>query len=178
VVVRDNLAESMTRLGLEPISTAEALDRLGRLLTGDAPHSAVIARVDWERAGLMFPASAATRFSHLITSASGQQDRAGTSLREQLQAGDAADAEELATQALTDVIAAILRTEPERLSPSVPLNRLGLDSILATELAVTLRRQLDLDIPTLEILASQGIRDLANRAMAAAGVSHAKEQHS
>ncbi|MEH0574675.1 SDR family NAD(P)-dependent oxidoreductase [Streptomyces sp. B21-108] len=178
VVVRDNLAESMTRLGLEPISTAEALDRLGRLLTGDAPHSAVIARVDWERAGLMFPAAAATRFSHLITSASGQQDRAGTSLREQLQAGEAADAEELATQALTDVIAAVLRTEPERLSPSVPLNRLGLDSILATELGVTLRRQLDLDIPTLEILASQGIRDLANRAMAAAGISHAKEQHS
>ncbi|MFI2758841.1 SDR family NAD(P)-dependent oxidoreductase [Streptomyces echinatus] len=178
VVVRDNLAESMTRLGLEPIPPAEALDSLGRLLTGDAPHSAVIARVDWERAGLMFPSSAAARFSHLITSASGQQDRAGASLREQLQASEAADAEELATRALTDVIAAILRTEPERLSPSVPLNRLGLDSILATELGVTLRRKLDLDIPTLEILASQGIRDLATRAMAAAGVGHAKEQHS
>ncbi|MBY8840977.1 type I polyketide synthase [Streptomyces sp. SP2-10] len=178
VVVRDNLSESMTRLGLVPISTAEALDSLGRLLIGDAPHSAVIARVDWERAGLMFPSSAAARFSQLITSASGQQDRAGGSLREQLLAGDAAEAEDLATHALTEVIAAILRTEPERLSPSVPLNRLGLDSILATELGVTLRRQLDLDIPTLEILASQGIRDLAGRAMAAAGVSHAKEQHS
>ncbi|MFF9765927.1 type I polyketide synthase [Streptomyces sp. NPDC014636] len=178
VVVRDNLSESMTGLGLVPISTAEALDSLGRLLIADAPHSAVIARVDWERAGLMFPAGAAARFSHLITSASGQQDRSGVSLREQLQASEAADAEKLATQALTEVIAAILRTDPERLSPSVPLNRLGLDSILATELGVTLRRQLDLDIPTLEILASQGIRDLANRAMAAAGVSHAKEQHS
>ncbi|MFI0721873.1 SDR family NAD(P)-dependent oxidoreductase [Streptomyces sp. NPDC021224] len=178
VVVRDNLSDSMTRLGLEPIPPSEALDCLGRLLTGDAPHSAVIARVDWERAGLMFPAATAARFSPLVTSASGPADRSGASLREQLLASGEAEAEELATQALTGVIATILRTEPERLPPSVPLNRLGLDSILATELGVTLRRQLDLDIPTLEILASQGIRDLATRAMSAAGVSHAKEQHS
>jgi len=172
---RYGLTESTRSLGLEPMPPAEALDCMGRLLAGDAPHSAVIARVDWERAGVMFPATVAARFSDVITHASGGQDRAA-SLREQLQNSDESEAQDLATEAITGLIATIMRTDPERLSPSVPLNRLGLDSILATELGVTMRREFDLDIPTLEILSSQGIRDLAGRAVAAAGVRSAKEQ--
>ncbi|MFG3252553.1 type I polyketide synthase [Streptomyces sp. NPDC048172] len=178
VVVRDSLSESVTSLGLEPMPPGEALDRLGQLLTGDTPHSAVIARVDWERAGVMFASSSAARFSGLITSSSGERDGAGAGLREQLRASQENGAQELATQAITGLIATIMRTEPERLSPSVPLTRLGIDSILATELAVTLRRQLDIDLPTLEILASQNTGDLAGRVVAAAGFRPAEERRS
>jgi NAD(P)-dependent dehydrogenase (short-subunit alcohol dehydrogenase family)/acyl carrier protein len=177
IVARDNLTESITGLGLEPMPPAEALSRLGEILLREqAPHSAIIARADWDRVRVMLPSAAAARFSGLVTP---DADRPGqaASLRGQLHAADPAHALQTAVNAITSLVANIMRTSPDRISLATPLNLIGLDSILATELAVTMRRELAIDIPALEILGSGGITHLASRALAAAGIRHQQGQH-
>jgi phthiocerol/phenolphthiocerol synthesis type-I polyketide synthase C len=162
VVARDDLTNSLTGLGLEPVSPHEALDTLGRILAAgrlDAPH-VVIARADWQRLAAMFPTCTAARYQAVVAAGARGSDE---SLAQELQSTDGDKARDLIAKAITATLAEITKLDRERLDPDVPLDRLGVDSLLATELAVNLRRQLNIAVSTLEILSSRGITDLATR---------------
>jgi NAD(P)-dependent dehydrogenase (short-subunit alcohol dehydrogenase family)/acyl carrier protein len=175
VVTRTGMADALSGLGLEPATPGEALHALGELLTGTPPENVVIARADWHRLGVMFPACAGARFSRLTGRHGGQPALSPASLRDRLYAATPAQARELATEAVTTVVAGVMRISPERLDTSTSLGHLGVDSLLATELAVTLRQNLGVDIPTLEILSSRGISDLGGHLLSAFGVHRARE---
>ncbi|WP_198168312.1 acyl carrier protein [Herbidospora yilanensis] len=54
-----------------------------------------------------------------------------------------------------------LAARRERLDPARPLSQLGLDSLMATEVATTIRRRFGCLIPALEVIGADGIAHLA-----------------
>ncbi len=85
-------------------------------------------------------------------------------LRHRLATAAPDEALALAADAITQVLAEILQTDPARLDRDRRLDQLGLDSLMAVE-AVTAARVVGCELPTLEFLNAQGITDLARRAL-------------
>ncbi|MEV0373758.1 beta-ketoacyl synthase N-terminal-like domain-containing protein [Streptomyces sp. NPDC050636] len=168
MAARAGIEARMAGLGLDATSPSEALHTLGLFLAGPAPECVVIGRADWRRLRDMFPACTAARYHGLTAQPPGHD--ATASLRDRLATAATPEARELVTGAVTAAVAALLQLPPDQVDPSVPLDRLGVDSLLATELTVTLRRTLGADIPTLDVLSSRGITDLSRRVISALGL--------
>ncbi|MFE6157931.1 type I polyketide synthase [Streptomyces sp. NPDC056486] len=172
VVARDGLTDSLTGLGLEPIDPQEALHALGHaLVIGHDTAHLVIARADWARLAAMFPGCASARFTQPGAEPGLAQD---APLAQKFAAATPEQAHTLATGTITSMITAITKTPPDRLDPGIPLDRLGIDSLLATELSVRLHQALGVHLPVLEIISSRGITDLSNRLLAALPKEHAR----
>ncbi|GAB2662198.1 hypothetical protein GCM10027088_45830 [Nocardia goodfellowii] len=58
-------------------------------------------------------------------------------------------------------MAATLQTTPARIDPAANLIDLGLDSLMGTELKVTLHRAFGRETPTIELLSAGNIHGLA-----------------
>ncbi|MFF1695259.1 type I polyketide synthase [Streptomyces sp. NPDC058257] len=172
VVARDGLTEPLTGLGLEPITPREALHALGHALSvGHDTAHLVIARADWARLAAMFPGCASARFAQPGAEPGPAQD---APLAQKIAAATPEQAHTLATGTITSMITTITKTPLDRLDPGIPLDRLGIDSLLATELSVRLHQALNVHLPVLEIISSRGIADLSNRLLAALPKDHAR----
>ncbi|MFI9550171.1 type I polyketide synthase [Nonomuraea endophytica] len=167
VVARDGLTTSLTGLGLEPMPPHQALHALAQVLARgrDAGPYTVIARADWQRLAAMFPTCAAARYQTVTTSPATKAPDLNRTLDGATPAQ--AQAQAIVTEAITTLLATTIKIDPQRLDPGIPLDRLGVDSLLATELAISLRQRLDVNVPTLEILSSRGITDLSARLLSA-----------
>jgi acyl carrier protein len=174
VVARSGIADSLSGLGLDCMTPGDGLNILGELLAGQPPECVVIARADWHRLRDMFPSATAARFSRLVDQRSDQRAGGAAGLRDRLRTATPAQAQDLAVQAITVVLAGIMRIPPERLPAATPLDRLGVDSLLATEISVNLRRSLGFDIPILEILSSQGLAELGRRLVSTLSAGHSR----
>ncbi len=63
-------------------------------------------------------------------------------------------------------LARVLDLPPDRLDRASPLNRLGVDSLMAAELRGQLRRQRGYDLTIPQLLKTAGLRDLAAQLLA------------
>lgn len=144
--VKDSLAQ---RLGREPMLASEAFKALDKVIE-EGHVTATLANFDWNVLSRILPSSASGRFEMLNRS---------------LRPGSVAD-DELDIQALiagksreevTDVIrgfvvnevAAILCINPERIDPVRSLHDLGLDSLMAVELALGLEQRFGIQLPVM-----------------------------
>jgi acyl carrier protein len=112
----------------------------------------------------MMPAVQTPRLAGLIPAHTPRND-GPDHLRHRLAAATPDEALTLAADAITQVLADILQTDPARLDRDRRLDQLGLDSLMAVEAVVAARRRLGCELPTLEFLNAQGITDLARRAL-------------
>ena len=125
----------------------------------------VVWPADWEDWARLYPNFARTSFiSHLTGPADAEaaEDNRST-VRSRL--SDAPDGSQRAA-ALTDhvarEIAARLRLPVEALALDLPLEHLGFDSLLATELQAKLRRDLGVRIPVMRLLGFSSVRTIAD----------------
>lgn len=160
---RHGIIEMLTRLGLDSITPAEACEALEDAIAQGRDVSAA-ARVDWARIRSMMPAVRAPRLAGLIPVHTPHND-GPDHLRHRLAAATPDEALVLAADAITQVLAEILQTDPTRLDRDRRLDQLGLDSLMAVEAVTAARRRLGCELPTLEFLNAQGITDLARRAL-------------
>ncbi|WKK24443.1 SDR family NAD(P)-dependent oxidoreductase [Streptomyces olivoreticuli] len=157
----ERISGPLQRMGLGPVSPGEAMRILGDLLTRDL-DVVQAAYVDWPRLADLLPTLRNPAFGAVLP----PEDRAeeeSAGLRRTLADNDP----EAATAALADLLARLLarvtHSTPERVDRTTRLNRLGLDSLMATELVVALQRELDYEIPALEVINADSINDLAGR---------------
>ncbi|MCX4760021.1 SDR family NAD(P)-dependent oxidoreductase [Streptomyces sp. NBC_01275] len=160
---RHGITDMLARLGLDNLTPAEACTALTDAVAQDADVTAA-ARIDWARIRSMMPAVQTPRLAGLIPLHTPQDD-GPDQLRHRLATATPDEALTLAADAITQVLAEILQTDPARLDRDRRLDQLGLDSLMAVEAVVAARRRLGCELPTLEFLNAQGITDLARRAL-------------
>ncbi|MEW1601105.1 SDR family NAD(P)-dependent oxidoreductase [Streptomyces sp. NPDC093808] len=160
-VARLDLNEMLESKGMGLLTPREAHARLSRLLAEPAEVVAV-GRMTWDALRSFCPAADAPRLSPVLAPAEQVAGHSGGDLRRQLTALPPQEARPLALRALAELAATVLQTTPERVPVERPLGELGMDSLMAAELAVLVQRHFDCEIPTIEAVANPTLTALAD----------------
>ncbi|WP_059006273.1 SDR family NAD(P)-dependent oxidoreductase [Streptomyces specialis] len=164
-VHRSGRGEELVGHGLGGLAVRDALAELDRLLGHPGAVVAAVGHFDWERAQRLLPRLLAPRTAGLVPER--EDTEAAARLREALAGATAEEALRLVTDALTDVLAQVLQTTPDRVDPRRRLDAMGLDSLMAAEFAAHLSRRFGCDIPLMAVsftplaLPAKGIMELS-----------------
>jgi acyl transferase domain-containing protein/NADPH:quinone reductase-like Zn-dependent oxidoreductase/NAD(P)-dependent dehydrogenase (short-subunit alcohol dehydrogenase family)/acyl carrier protein len=171
------------RMGGAALKSEDALRALETVLGSSAGNLGLM-DLDWSTLGRFLPAAHAPKFFELARTVAGERGVHGTESAQDLRRRLDGLAEDALANALTDIVRAevaeILRIVPERIEPGVSLLDLGMDSLMAVELATSIEARLDIQLsalalsggPTIESVVERVIRLLhpaENQAAAAAG---------
>jgi phthiocerol/phenolphthiocerol synthesis type-I polyketide synthase C len=135
------------------------------LLASTAGNLALI-DLDWATLSRFLPASQAPKFSGLARSMVGQRSAHAESAQELRRRVAALAGSELAA-ALTEIVRAevaeILRIAPERIEAGTPLLDMGMDSLMAVELAASIESALDIQLSALALSGGPTIESVVER---------------
>jgi aryl carrier-like protein len=157
VVARDSAVRAhLERIGLLPLESRWLLRGLGLLLRQDAVQTTIM-RLDWSRVGAHALAALSPCLAEIARAAGPADASPGgrgqeRPLRELLSTMTAPARTELLTTALCEQISKSLGLAPSQLDPEVPLTGVGLDSLVAIDLAARLKRELGVDISVFKLL--------------------------
>jgi NADPH:quinone reductase-like Zn-dependent oxidoreductase/acyl carrier protein len=152
------------RLGGRALTAEIALRALDGILQTQAPQLGFL-EFDWGTLQRFLPASRAPKFSALVShaSASVAGDETAQDLRRRLSELAASELLPAVTDIVRREIAQILRIAPERIETSASLLDMGMDSLMAVELASSIEGRLGVqlsafalsDAPTVERIATR-----------------------
>ncbi len=160
IAVKDGLAQ---RLGRPPTPSAKALEVLGRLL---ARPSGVftVADFDWNVLARLLPSSGGCRFAGLNGRRSEQaQEGESGDIRAQLAGRTPAEGAELVRGLVAQEVAQILSVNVDRIEPHRSLHELGMDSLMAVELAVGLEQRFGIQLPVMMLNDAPTVDKVAQR---------------
>lgn len=142
--VRDSLEQ---RLGRPPLTAARALEALGRLLAQDSPY-AIVADFDWNVLSRLLPSADSVRFSVLNRN---RQDIAADTqdIRALIRGKDADTVIRIVQERVIGEVAQTLSIAPERIEAHKSLHDLGMDSLMAVELALGLEQRFGIQLPVM-----------------------------
>ena len=145
--VKDALAQ---RLGKAPLAAESALDQLQSIWAEDAGH-VTPANFDWPVLARLLPSAAkGSRFAQLnwrYQDANAAHD--GLDIRSLLQGKTAVEAGALIEELVAQQVAQILCIAPERITPHASLHDMGMDSLMAVELALGLEQRFGIQLPVM-----------------------------
>ena len=152
------------RMGGAALKADDALRELESVLGSSAGNLGLI-DLDWSTLGRFLPGAHAPKFSNLARTVARDRGHGETvqDLRRRLGAlvGDAL------TQALTEIVRAevaeILRIVPERIEPGASLLDMGMDSLMAVELATSIEARLDIQLSALALSGGPTIENVVER---------------
>ncbi|MEU6726609.1 SDR family NAD(P)-dependent oxidoreductase [Nonomuraea wenchangensis] len=145
---------------LPPLAPDEAFDALDAALARGVEVTTA-ARVAPEAIADRLPAVRVPRLAEVLPALSHDQDGPSGPLRDLIALESPQERRGLVSAAIAELVAGILHTTSDRLQLDRPLGQLGLDSLMATEVAATIRRRFGCAIPALEVIGAQGIDHLA-----------------
>ena len=161
-------------LGVGLLPPEKAFEALDLLLERGRPGCVAVLNNDWPRlAGQLGTRQAAVLQPLLDTSATGQEGAEGEALRRQLAAADDGQRSSLVVELLQRRLATVMGLEDaSSLDPGDSLFHIGLDSLMAVELAAGIQRDLGVNLeleslagdPTLEALAAMLLESLLDPA--------------
>ncbi|MBV9077332.1 MAG: SDR family NAD(P)-dependent oxidoreductase [Methylobacteriaceae bacterium] len=147
------LAEALAkRVGVKAMPAREALDLMAQALGrgADSIGDAVLAvgSLDWSAARRL-PALASPSFAGLVREggAIAQEDRGSIDLRSLVASGDPEAVRKQVVEIIVGEIATVLRVPRQDVSTTKKLAEMGLDSLMAIELATALQDRLELPSP-------------------------------
>jgi len=144
--VRDSLEQ---RLGKPPLSSAEALEQLEQMLLGDQGPRA-IANFDWAVLSRLLASSGSTRFDALnrqLGEVSAPDH--GTDIRTLIADKAPEEVRRLVRELVIHEVSQILSISAERIEPNRSLHDLGMDSLMAVELALGLEQRFGIQLPVM-----------------------------
>lgn len=152
------------RLGGELLDSRRALAQLERAVLENRGQ-ACVAEFDWAKLSRILPAAGVSRFDDLrrLHETGAGRVEAATDIRAAL-AGKSAEEILQAVQAMvTAEVAQILSIGPERLEPAQSLYDLGMDSLMAVELALGLEKRFDIRLPAMALAEGPSIERVSAR---------------
>jgi thioester reductase-like protein len=150
------IARHLANVGLEPQPSRDLLRVLGELLQADAIQTAVM-RVDWQRVAEHLPGGAGSpRLHDLIGQAQPQDgpESQAEGIRQSLLAAAPPERVSLLETWLREQLGKVLGASPSKIEVDQPLAGLGLDSLMAVELGMRMRKELEIDLPIMKLLGS------------------------
>lgn len=141
--VLDSLSE---RMGKKPIASQQALRELGYCL----PNDAIIADFDWSVLSRLLPSSGHGRFRVLnrtLKNSKAVGDE--TDFRTLIMGKSAEEVSLIVRHYVTNEVAQILAINAERIEPLRSLHDMGLDSLMAVELALGLEQRIGVQLPVM-----------------------------
>lgn len=143
--VRDSLGQ---RLGKAPLSASLALDQLGRFLAEGSTLS--VANFDWNTLARLLPSAGGSRFAILnrgLKNAGLSEDE--TDFRALIAGKTPEEVAGIVRKLVVQEVAQVLAIGADRIDPSCSLHDLGLDSLMAVELALGLEQRLGIQLPVM-----------------------------
>ena len=167
MVGRDLRVERHLRnIGLPPMTPEALIEAVRACLVHGHREVAVLAEPDWDRWREREPRAARSRRFVEVLSGTGARGGRRAELCGALKAVPADRRGEALAVLMRDQVSAVLRTEAERIQLDSPLERLGIDSLIAAEVQAALKNNLGIDLPVLSLLAgSATLRGLASQCL-------------
>jgi acyl carrier protein len=157
------LGQQLERIGMRGLSTDQVTGTLDRLLRLDPVHIGVM-DVDWRRWIAIHPHAARQPvLTELAAAASLGESEGQTDLATSLGAMAEEERVTYLVACVHKVVADTMRIAIERIDPAEPIRNLGLDSLMAVELATALERRLGIPIPSMELMSGPSVRQLAEK---------------
>lgn len=144
--VKDSLAQ---RLGRQPLGADEALAGLADILAGPSGlHT--LANFDWSALSRLLPSSGSSRFA-LLNQSLGEAVQASDiqDIRALIAGRSPGEITELVRGLVVQEVAQILSVGAERIEPHRSLHDLGMDSLMAVELALGLEQRFGIQLPVM-----------------------------
>jgi len=140
-----------SRTGLEATPAKDALADLGRVLAAGASRVSV-ARFDLQRLQQILPAAQSPRFEPIMPSKADAALAGEEDLGELLEAMPKSERRGFVLERIMENTAKVLGTSANQIDVSKPLSDLGLDSLMAVELAGSIERDVGQAMPVMQLL--------------------------
>lgn len=144
--LRDQLA---AKLGAAPLSTEKAMGFLEELLSGSQTNL-YAGDVNWQRLRSGLPVLQSPIYAEL-TSKAGREEMAGggEDALERVKSMPASEAMEFVAGILLEEVGQVLRLTPEKIDRDKPVFDLGMDSLMALEMKLTIEDRFHIDVPVM-----------------------------
>ncbi len=159
--VKENLEKHM---GTKVLSAEQAVHALPSFFISQQPVH-IAANFHWQSLKRAIPHSA-TRFTRIFhaTKSSGHGDgQSPQNMRALLASKSSAEAMDMLCEILTQEIAQVLSLDPQSMERNATLQSLGMDSLMAVELALGLEQRIGVRLPTMLLQDSPSIEKVAQR---------------
>jgi phthiocerol/phenolphthiocerol synthesis type-I polyketide synthase C len=156
------------RAGVKTIAAQDALTLMGEALGNSSlePSEAVlvISEINWSTARAHLPLLQSPTFSGLVRTneTAAAESRAKLDIRALAATGSPEEARRQIAGVIVEEIAHILRLPQETVNKSKPLADIGVDSLMAVELAAALEDRLTLEVPLSTSASGFNVNDLAD----------------
>ena len=158
-----------SRTGLDATPAHEALADLGRLSSVGATRVSV-GRFDLQRLSQMLPGARVPRFLPIVPKGTAASLQAEETLAELLKKTPEGDRRALVLARVREHGARVLGTAATQINVDQPLSELGLDSLMAVELASGLERDLGQPISVMQMLSAGSLAAIAELVMKILGL--------
>jgi acyl transferase domain-containing protein/acyl carrier protein len=162
------------RSGLDATPAAEALTELGRLAAVDATR-VCIAKFNLQRLGQLVAGARIPRFAPIIPKGIATDGQSTESLAERLQSAPQDDRHAIVVERVREHAGRVLGTGAANLDVERSLSDLGLDSLMAVELAEAVERDVERPISVMQMLGAGTIVAIADIVLRTLGMGAATE---
>jgi acyl transferase domain-containing protein/acyl carrier protein len=162
LAAREDRARHLSNQGLVAFTPEQGARLLGGILERN-PVQVMAAAVDWTRLLGSYSSPLLSELAGEVNlSTSPSQKRRGDGLtKEKLQAAPPEERRPLAENFLAEQLAAVLRCPTSKVDIHQPLNRLGIDSLMAVELKNRVEADLETSVPVTALLQGPSLSQLA-----------------
>ncbi|MFK7874841.1 MAG: SDR family NAD(P)-dependent oxidoreductase [Paracoccaceae bacterium] len=158
----ENVREMLkSRTGLDATSADQALADLGRLSASGASRVSV-ARIDLSRLQQMLPTARSPRFEPILQNDATAALQADETLADLLKDIPQTEQRGFILERVVETTAKVLGTNASQVNPRQALGELGLDSLMAVELASALERDVGQSIPVMQLLGADSLTAVAD----------------
>jgi acyl carrier protein len=162
LAAREDRARHLSNQGLVAFTPEQGARLLGWILERN-PVQVMAAAVDWARLLSSYSSPLLSELAGEVNlSNSPSHKRRGDGLtKEKLQAAPPEERRPLAEKFLAEQLAAVLRCSTSKVDIHQPLNRLGIDSLMAVELKNRVEADLETSVPVTALLQGPSLSQLA-----------------
>jgi acyl transferase domain-containing protein/acyl carrier protein len=161
LATRSDRVEHLTRQGIMPFTPEQGLRLMERMLGRDFVQCMGIA-MDWGKLLGSYLPPLLSRLSEEVLAGDGPVKK-DSSVRKNILAAGPGERRPLVEGFLVEQIAQVLRCSPSRVDAHLPLNRLGIDSLMAVELKNRVEDDLGTSVPVTALLQGPSLSQLATQ---------------
>ncbi len=159
LATRSDRVEHLTRQGIMPFTPEQGVRLMGRMLELDLVQCMGIS-MDWGKVLGSYTPPLLSRLSEEVLAGDGPTKK-DSSVRKDILAAEPEERRGLVEGFLVEQIAQVLKCSPSRVDAHEPLNRLGIDSLMAVELKNRVEADLETNLPVTVLLQGPSLSQLA-----------------